>query len=153
MSKSLRDHQLRDAYKFGGFTPASTVYGVFGNPMVRVLVLRRRQKNSLWNLFTLAPGLLRSETSFGTRLVLWRASHLPGVECAPGGLPELWKGKAREARVVGRQSLLHQTLCVVGGAAVPGDNDQGSGPGTPIELGHGQRVGEAIHARAVAPSG
>jgi hypothetical protein len=44
MPQSLRGRQLRDAYQFSGFYPTSTVYGVFGNPLVRVLGLRRRQK-------------------------------------------------------------------------------------------------------------
>jgi len=44
MSKSLRGRQLRDAYRFSGFVPAATVYGVFGDSEVRVLPLRRRQK-------------------------------------------------------------------------------------------------------------
>jgi hypothetical protein len=44
MPKYSRGPQLRDAYRFAGFSPTSTVYGVFGNPLVRVLTLRRRQK-------------------------------------------------------------------------------------------------------------
>jgi hypothetical protein len=44
MPKSSRGRLLRDAYKFAGFFPASRVFGVFGNPQVRVLNLRRRQK-------------------------------------------------------------------------------------------------------------
>jgi len=44
MPKSLRGRQLRDAYRFAGFVPAATVRGVFGDPLVRVLTLRRRQK-------------------------------------------------------------------------------------------------------------
>jgi len=44
MPKSLRGRQLRDAYRFAGFVPAATVRGVFGDPLVRVVTLRRRQK-------------------------------------------------------------------------------------------------------------
>jgi hypothetical protein len=44
MPKLLRGRRLEEAYRFAGFFPASTVYGVFGNPLVRVLALRRRQK-------------------------------------------------------------------------------------------------------------
>jgi hypothetical protein len=44
MPKSSRERQLREAYRFAGFFPANTVYGVFGNPQVRVLALHRRQK-------------------------------------------------------------------------------------------------------------
>jgi hypothetical protein len=44
MAKLSRERQLRDAYSFAGFFPESTVHGVFGFPLVRVLALRRRQK-------------------------------------------------------------------------------------------------------------
>ena len=42
--KLLRERRLRDTYRFPGFVPAATVRGVFGDPLVRVLTLRRRQK-------------------------------------------------------------------------------------------------------------
>jgi hypothetical protein len=44
MPKLSRRRQLREAYEFAGFFPASTVRGVFGNPFVRVLTLSRGQK-------------------------------------------------------------------------------------------------------------
>ena len=44
MPRLLHARQLRDAYRFGGFLPASSVRGVFGVPNVRVLALGRRQK-------------------------------------------------------------------------------------------------------------
>jgi len=44
MPKSCRGHRLRDAYRFAGFVPAAIVSGVFGDPQVRVVTLRRRQK-------------------------------------------------------------------------------------------------------------
>src|SRR6266853_4560339 len=44
MPKLSRGRQLREAYRFPGFPPASAVRGVFGDPHVRVLTLRRGQK-------------------------------------------------------------------------------------------------------------
>ena len=44
MPKLSRGHQLREAYRFAGFYPASTVHGVFGAPKVRILTLHRREK-------------------------------------------------------------------------------------------------------------
>jgi hypothetical protein len=44
MGKTLRGRQLRDAYRFTGFVPAAIVRGAFGDPLARVLTLRRRQK-------------------------------------------------------------------------------------------------------------
>jgi hypothetical protein len=42
MSKTKR--QLRDAYRFPGFLPLAEVRGLFGDPMVRIVSLRRRRK-------------------------------------------------------------------------------------------------------------
>src|SRR5207245_6426695 len=36
--------QLRDAYRFPGFVPVDQVRGMFGDPRVRVVPLRRRRK-------------------------------------------------------------------------------------------------------------
>lgn len=44
MSKKTQRRQLRDAYRFEGFIPGTTVVGVFGNPSARVLALGRRRK-------------------------------------------------------------------------------------------------------------
>jgi hypothetical protein len=44
MPKSRQHRQLRDAYRFPGFTPMQIIHGVFGNPLARVVDLRRRQK-------------------------------------------------------------------------------------------------------------
>jgi phage FluMu protein Com len=41
MSKTLK---LQDAYRFHGFRPAATLYGVFGDQKARVVTLRRRGK-------------------------------------------------------------------------------------------------------------
>jgi len=42
MRKSKR--HVRDAYRFPGFVPKAEVYGLFGEPMLRVVPLRRRRK-------------------------------------------------------------------------------------------------------------
>jgi hypothetical protein len=44
MSKFRLRRSLRDAYRFPGFVPALIIHGVFGDPQVRVLSLKRRQK-------------------------------------------------------------------------------------------------------------
>jgi len=44
MSKLPHRPRLADAYRFPGFVPASTVRGVFGDPWVRIVTLRRSQK-------------------------------------------------------------------------------------------------------------
>jgi len=39
-----RRRPLRDAYRFPGFVPESTVRGIFGDPKARVVGVRRRRK-------------------------------------------------------------------------------------------------------------
>jgi hypothetical protein len=38
---------LEDAYRFPGFRPSRWVFGVFGDPQVRIMVLEREQKKQL----------------------------------------------------------------------------------------------------------
>ena len=42
-----KPRRLQDAYRFPGFEPEPTVRGEFGDPKVRLLRLRRRQKKRL----------------------------------------------------------------------------------------------------------
>jgi hypothetical protein len=39
--------RLEDAYRFPGFRSSRWVYGVFGDPQVRIMVLEREQKKLL----------------------------------------------------------------------------------------------------------
>jgi len=87
MAKPKR--QLRDAYRFPGFVPLAEVYGVFGDPMQRVVPLRRRAKKQSavsavelgeattivvlgWCGICLAG---RCESSWSSRFGAWRASN------------------------------------------------------------------------------
>jgi hypothetical protein len=65
MPKLSRGRQLREAYRFAGFFTASTVHGVFGNPLVRVLALRRRQKKQHVEFVSVATG------AFTIRNIVW----------------------------------------------------------------------------------
>jgi len=44
MGKSTKKKRLWDAYRFPGCTPSHELVGVFGDPKVRVIRLRRRSK-------------------------------------------------------------------------------------------------------------
>src|SRR3989304_5922341 len=90
-------------------------------------VIRRReslplpgaQKNSLWRLWPVAPQLVRSEDTPGTRLVLCRYPYLP-VPRSPGpSVQGLRQGEAGDARLPGRQSAVHQALRLLRGPALP----------------------------------
>ena len=68
MSKLLHRPRLRDAYRFPGFVPAGLVRGVFGDPRVRVVTLRRSQNKQL--VACAADGI----GAFTTRSVAWYAT-------------------------------------------------------------------------------
>jgi hypothetical protein len=42
-----KKRRLEDAYRFPGFRPSRWVWGVFGDPQVRIMVLEREQKKLL----------------------------------------------------------------------------------------------------------
>jgi hypothetical protein len=44
MRKSRRLRRLWDTYRFPGFRPEPTVVGIFGDPVARIIRLRRRAK-------------------------------------------------------------------------------------------------------------
>ena len=44
MAKPVKRRSLRDSYLFEGFTPSVTVKGMFGDPVARVITLKRRSK-------------------------------------------------------------------------------------------------------------
>ena len=45
MTLRRRPHrELRDAYRFPGFTPSRTIRGIFGDPQARIVTLTRRPK-------------------------------------------------------------------------------------------------------------
>src|SRR4051812_18642988 len=47
MSRLRRRRQLRDAYRFPGFVPLPIIRGAFGDPHVRFVRLKRREKKQL----------------------------------------------------------------------------------------------------------
>lgn len=111
------------------------------------------KKNRLRSLWPLAPQLLRPKASGGARLILWRPAHLPGAGRATRGLWAVRLSETGATDLAGRQSLLHQALCLFRGSPLSRRNDQGCGQGTAFALGFRQRTGAAVYAGAVAARG
>jgi hypothetical protein len=42
--------RLLHEYRFPGFHPAVKIKGKFGDPKARIITLKRRQKNKMWQL-------------------------------------------------------------------------------------------------------
>jgi len=74
-----RIKQLCDAYRFQGFRPLKTLKGLFGDPVARIITLRRRGKKRFVGVVERFGGLSTTEERgwFGTSLAgicgfIWR---------------------------------------------------------------------------------
>jgi len=110
-------------------------------------------KKSLWAVWNNVAHLLRSPSVRGPRSALRSPAGLLGIGAAAGGLPEVRQSEARTFALAGGQSVLHQTVRFLRGAAVPRHDDQGGGRGTGFGLEDGKGAGQAIHAGAVEARG
>src|SRR5271156_454078 len=69
------------------------------------------------------------------------------------GVPQLWSCEAGEAELDRRQSVIHQTVCLLCGEAMPGVDAERRSQGTAPGLADGQEPGDATHARATPSRG
>ena len=111
------------------------------------------EKNNLWSLWFDSPYFLRPEDPQSSRIVLRRYADLPGCGDPSGLLLPVRESEARKAGLVGRLSLLYQAICLLRGPSLPRFEYSGRGQRVAFGLEDRQILGEAIHARAGAPSG
>jgi len=111
------------------------------------------EKNKLWGLWLYSPYLLRPKDPQGSRLVLRRYAGLPGRGDPPNLLLQVRESEARKAGLVGRLSFLYQAVCLLCGPSLSRFEYPGRGQRVALGLEDRQILGEAIHARAGAPSG
>src|SRR5260221_9966565 len=111
------------------------------------------EKNGVRSVWLFVPQFLRSTTVGGPRSFLWTDADLSGAGDAPSGLPEVRRSEARTFGLAGRQSVLHQAVCLLRGATMPRFDDQGGGRRTALGLENGQGAGQAVYVRAGAPDG
>src|SRR5258706_12404354 len=107
----VKYRRLWDTYRFPGFSPRSTLRGIFGDPKARILGLRRRGKKR----FAVPAGISSEGGTIanGVGCGIWRAgglSNLLGYRGAPNRLPAVYEGEAREAGVAWGQTVLKQTI-------------------------------------------
>ena len=76
-------------------------------------------KNSVRRLWAAVAEDLRPQAAPGSGSLLWGCPHLRGGGDPPRPLWELRQGEAGAACLAGRQPVLHQTLRVLRGAALP----------------------------------
>src|SRR2546422_6154077 len=109
-------------------------------------------KNTLWGLWARAEGLLRPQGAQAPRPVVWRYPGLPGGRGTTRAVSQLRSGEAGEAVLGGRQSLVHQTLCLLRRTPVSHGDYPRRGAGGASGLAGGQGIGQAVHAGATAPA-
>ncbi len=124
-----------------------------GIPDLGSLVSSVGKKNYLRRLWPHPSYLLRPENPQGSRPALWRGTDLSGGGDPPGRMSKVPEGEAGEAGLAGRLSFLHQTVCFLRRPSLPGFEYSGRGRRAAPGLENGQGLGDAVHARAVAPIG
>src|SRR5262245_6050970 len=148
--ENFDDWQTRTAARAFVRVPRSAEF--LGTPRYDSCDSSAAGKNRLWHLWARPAGVLRSQGALDTGPALWGHTALSGGGDPTSALPELWQGETREAGVAGRQSAVHQTLCLVRGPAVAGCPDPGGSTGTAAGLAYGQETGETVPAGTTAAS-
>jgi len=135
-------------------SPRSTLCPAsLGIPEPGSLVSSGGEKNGLRRLWPRPSYLLRPEDRQGSRSALCRPAHLSGSGDPPSGLSKVRESETGEAGLVGRLSFLHQTLCLLRRAALPGFEYSGRRQRVSPGLENGQDLGDAVYARDAASSG
>jgi len=111
------------------------------------------EKNCLWRLWAHPSHLLRPENPQGSRPALRRYADLFGSRDPPSSLWKVPESEAGEARLFGRFSFLHQTGGLLRRPPLPGFEYSGYSRRSSPGLEDRQGLGDAVHARAVAPRG
>jgi len=111
------------------------------------------EKNELRGMRQDSSVFLRPQTAPASRPILRRLADLSTIRCSARAMPELRQGEARRTSLVGRLSVLHQTLRLFRRASLPGCYHSGCCQGTASGPEDRLRTGKTIHARAVAQGG
>ena len=111
------------------------------------------EKNSLRCLWPAPSHFLRPEDPQDSRSALCRPAHLPGSGNPPSFLSKVRESETGEAGLVGRLSFLHQAVCLLRRAPLPGFEYSGCGQRVSPGLANGQVLGDAVYAGGAASSG
>ena len=117
------------------------------------LVSSGGEKNCLRRLWPRPSYLLRPEDQQGSRSALCQPAHLSGSGNPPNRLSKVRESEAGEAGLVGRLSFLHQTLCLLRRASLPGFEYSRRCRRAALGLEDGQGLGDAVYARDAASNG
>ena len=116
---------------------------------VGCLAIRRRaschcivaEKNGVRPVWQLVSQLLRPTTAASAGFVVRRHAGLLGAGRSPSRLSDLRRGEGRASGLAGGPSVLHEAVCLLRRAALPGLVPQSGGAGAAVGLEDGQGVG------------
>src|SRR5260221_6472891 len=111
------------------------------------------KKNSLRRLRSREQDILRPQDTTSARSLMRGYTSVSRGGVPASGVPQLWSCEAGEVGLDRRQSAVHQTVCLLCGAALPGVDGERRSQGTALRLADGQDSGDAIHARATPTRG
>lgn len=124
--------------------------GYLGSLEPELSVLLAGEKNDLWHLRDSSLRFLRSQDKACSRSFLRRCPDFSGDRGPACFLSKVPEGETRKAGLVGQLSLLHQAVCLLCGASLPGVEHPRCSQGAAFGLEDSQGLGNAVHARAVA---
>jgi hypothetical protein len=110
-------------------------------------------KNRLRRVWPRPSSVLRPQAAPSTRPAVRGHAGLPGAGGPARRVQALRQGEAGATGLAGGQSVLHQALRRLRGAAVPSRDHQGRRPRNAPGLEDGQGTGNAVHAGTAAPGG
>src|SRR5262249_650489 len=77
------------------------------------------EKNALWRLRTSLPHLLRQASTACPRPLLWRQTRLPRVFHPQSPVCRVRRRETRRVGLAGRQSAVHQAVCLLRWSPLP----------------------------------
>lgn len=112
--------------------------------------LKGLKKNNLRMVWDYTSQSLRQEDATHSGFIVWGCTYILGGRGTPGIVQGVWESEAGEAGLDCRQSLLHETVCVLCRTEVPNDDRTRCCKGTEVGLAYGESVGQGIHAGAAS---
>lgn len=108
--------------------------------------LRGIKKNGMWLLWHLASQLLRQDGTTDTGSILWGYADLPGSGSSASPVQEVRESETGEIPMVGKESLLYETILLLRGAEMSSHDRQGCSKRTETGLARGKSTGQRVHA-------
>ena len=140
-----------DEYHFPGFRPQSDIQGKFGDPRARVIRLKRiRKKRSADVVVRHIGATTTRKCRQTTGSILRGCPDIPGGGGTESYVQEVRYRETRETALAGKQSFLHEAICLLCRPEVLSHDSQRRRKRVETGLAHGKGAGKGVPAGAVA---